>query len=304
MNKKTIGKLSILLTLSSFLICSCAVIATHNDLVKKEEIIHETNNRNDTIKGIEIDSSSLKKVYEINESFDEDNLLVYKIALNDEKTLLSKQDYVVKGFDSSKASFNIVNIIYDNYVSSIDLIIKGYEYHNYDEKYVYYINETFNKEYFELYKYDETGKHEITDYVANFPDNTTVGLGKIVITYEDFRYESNIAIMPKQINVPGVFLTDSNATLLLFVNDVHNDTYNGNSCTLGNGYYLLIEEDGSLTIYDYHFMLMHYLNASYFGSNNTSIVQRLIPGGDLIVEIEGMIFRMFATDWHHTFIGW
>ena len=110
--------------------------------------------------------------------------------------------------------------------------------------------------------------------------------------------------MPKQINVPGVFLTDSNATLLLFVNDVHNDTYNGNSCTLGNGYYLLIEEDGSLTIYDYHFMLMHYLNASYFGSDNTSIVQRLIPGGDLIVEIDGMIFRMLATDWHHALIGW
>lgn len=298
---KKLGLLSLIVLLTS---CSFfSVQKQSNEVVNKnieDEIVFDISDPK--VMYLEIDTSNVKKVYEVNEPFDSTNLIVYKHLDND--TRIECFDYSLSNVDTSTPGISNAVVRCDNFFASFEVITKGYIYHNYDEKYVYYINETFNKNLFSLIKYDEDGEHIITDYDVSFPDNTQVGLGKLEISYEEFYYSLDIAIMKKQDNVPLIFSANSNSKLMSFTNNIHQSTYKGNNCTVSEGYYLLVKEDGSLELYDYTYMLLQPMNASYFSSSNFNVIQRLIPGGDLLVSIYDEIFIVDDYNWHHTVIGW
>ena len=294
---------------ATILLTSCSFFDTkkaqqpNNQTRDDGVLIAPLNNENPTdVKYLEVNTSSVKKVYEIDEEFDDSNILVFKHLNNGER--VPCYDFTVTNVDTSEAGIKSVVVRYDVFFASFTVIVKGFVYHNYDEKYVYFLGETFNKELFSLYKYDENGEHVITDYNVSFPDNSQIGLGQIVITYEDFVYRSDIAILKKQDNVPTIFSSETNNKLLLFVNNIHSSTFKGNPCSVSEGNYLLVKEDGSLALYDFRYMLLQPLNASYFGCSSFDVTQRLIPGGDLLVTINGEHFIIEASIWHHTVIGW
>ena len=97
---------------------------------------------------------------------------------------------------------------------------------------------------------------------------------------------------------------NSDSKLMLFANNIHNTTYNGEKVVVSEGNYLLVKSDGTLELYDYRYMLYTPLNASYFGSDDHCVEQRLIPGGDLLVTINDEMFIVDASTWHHCLIGW
>lgn len=254
---------------------------------------------------LEVDSSLVKKVYTVNEEIDITNLKVYKHLNNGEKIECLDDEYNVQPVDTTIAGYKNVIISYGDFYASYQITVKGFIYHNYDEKNIYYLNEEFDKNNFELIKYDENGEHYITDYDVSFPDNIVVGLGQIRISYEDFLYVSNIAIMKKPDNVPLIFYSeDENYSLYLFVNNIHDDIYNGENCRVSEGYYLLVSEDRSLDLYDFKYTLLNSHNASYFGSSSDEVSQRLIPNGALLVTIKGIQFIIDSITWHHCVIGW
>ncbi len=301
MNKRFIG----LLISLPFILSSCSISSkeekvefNHGDTMA---VLSNLDDEAYTL-CLEINTANVKKVYEINEELDLSGLVVNKRLSNGENIIIS--DYEILDVDLSSPGYKNVVIRYETFYASFSITVKGFVYRNYDEKYVYFLNETFNRDYFSLIKYDEIGAHEITDYNVSFPDNTVVGLGQIIIAYEDFRYVSNIAILEKQDNVPAIFSSTSNNKLLMFSHNIHADTFKGEKCTVSEGYYLLVKEDGTLELFDYKYMLYGPLNASYFGSTGEDIIQRLIPGGDLLVTIHGENFIIDASIWHHTVIGW
>ena len=299
-------KRNILLPLLVLLMTSCSFSlpnqGTNIDQNSIQESLDSNNTDEDNITAIKLDTSATKKVYEIDEELDISGLIVSKVINSEGTTEIA--EYEVLDVDLSTAGYKSVIIGYKGFYASYQIIVKGYIYHNYDEKYVYFLNETFNRDLFSLVKYDETGEHVINDYTVSFPDNTKVGLGQLVITYMDFAYTSDIAIMKKQDNVPIIFSSNSSSKLLLFVNNIHNSTFHDNPCVVSEGYYLLVKEDESLDLFDFKYMLYNPLTASYFGSSKRDVIQRLIPGGDLLVSINGEDFIIEASIWHHAAIGW
>ena len=299
-------KRNILFPLLVLLMTSCSFSlpnqGTNIDQNSIQESLDSNNTDEENITAIKLDTSAVKKVYELNEELDTSGLIVSKVI--NSKGTIEITEYEVLDVDLSTAGYKSVIIGYKGFYASYQIIVKGYIYHNYDEKYVYFLNETFNRDLFSLVKYDEDGEHVINDYTVNFPDNTKVGLGQLVITYEDFTYTSDIAIMKKQDNVPIIFSSNSSSKLLLFVNNIHNSTFHDNPCVVSEGYYLLVKEDESLDLFDFRYMLYNPINASYFGSSRKGIIQRLIPGGDLLVSIDGEDFIIEASIWHHAAIGW
>lgn len=296
----------ILFPLLVLLITSCSFSFPNQERNNNQDNTQKTlvtnNVDEEVITAIRLDTTGVKKVYELNEELDTSNLVVNKVLNFGE--IIEINEYEILDVDLSTPGFKTVTIKYDGFYASYQITIKGYIYHNYDEKYVYYLNETFNRDLFYLAKYDEDGEHIINDYTVNFPNNTEVGLGQIVITYMDFTYTSNIAIMKKQDNVPLIFSSNSNSKLMLFVNNIHNSTIHDKPCVVSEGYYLLVKEDDTLELFDFRYMLYNPLTASYFGTSRRGVFQRLIPGGDLLVSINGEDFIIEASIWHHSVIGW
>ncbi len=297
MMKKGLASICALTALISS--CSFIVPSTSADVSEKEE---QMNQIDEEPNRIVLDYSSAKRVYELGEELNLDSLLVF--LYRDGQQLAILDEYEVTEVDTSTPGRKEVIIKNGILVASFSIIVKGYVYHNYDEKYVYFLGETFNRDYFSLIKYDESGEHIINDYDVSFPNNTEIGLGQIVITYEDFVYRSDIAIMKKQDNVPVIFASNSDSRLLLFANNIHKSTYYGEKCVVSEGNYLLIDEKEELHLFDYKYMLYGPLNASYFGCSDHNVIQRLIPGGDLLVTIGEDDFIVEASIWHHCLIGW
>lgn len=254
---------------------------------------------------LEIDTSSVKKVYEKDEIFDPSNLVVKRHLNSGEVIECSEDEYEIDEVDTSSPGYKYINIRYLDFYASFRIIVKGYVARNYDEKYIYFLGETFDRNYFSLTKYDEYGEHQIDDYIVNFPNNEEIGLGDISIVHDDqVVYSQTVAILKKQDNVPVIFSSTGTSALYLFANNIHNEIYQGHSCTVSEGNYLLVKEDQSLEIFDYRYMLYTPLNASYFGCNDSRVIQRLIPGGILLVTIDAEHFYIEPSIWHHCLIGW
>lgn len=252
---------------------------------------------------IQLDTSYVKKVYDIDDELDLSNLVVKKIYEDGQSEVCPIDEYTVNDVDTSTCGYKYVTINVGANFATYRIIVKGIKAINYDEKYVYFLGETFNRDYFTMLKYDDNGEHIITDYTVTFPDNSKIGVGELRITYEDFIYTSNIAILKKQDNVPIVFSSNSDSVLNLFVNGIENTTFNNQPCTISFGNYLLRKGDGTLKIYDYRYMLIKNQSISYFGSDD-DIIQRLIPGGSLLVTIDDEDFVIEPDIWHHAAIGW
>ena len=298
-----------------FLISSCSFSYAPN-LYPNEAPNVSKLNEDITPTYLEVDSSNAKVCYELNEPFDPTGLVVFEHYSDGSRLVCT--DYTVNDVDTSTTGSKDVIIRKDKLFAEtmpIRVFENGFDFcefanfytrHFGYKRFVYYIGETFDRNGFELFeKIDDFSSTQVIDYDLSFPDNTKVGLGEIVITYKDFEYRRDIVIMEKPDNVPGIFYSlNSNSRLIVFTNNIHQDKYKDNDCTVSEGYYLLVNEDESLRLFDFKYMLLQPLNASYFGSSDKSVVQRLLPGGDLLVSIDGEDFILDSSIWHHTTIGW
>ncbi len=253
---------------------------------------------------LELDASSVKRVYDENEGFDSNGLVVYKHLNGGDIVEMDPEDYDLLIPDTSTPGYKSVFVRYGDFLASYRITVKGFVYRNYDWRHVYYIGEAFDPESFVLFEYDETGEHLVSNYDVSFPNSAEVGLGELTITYKDFSYSQEVAIMERQDNVPLIFSGYTSSTLMLFAGDIQMSTYGSTPCTVSDGYYLLTREDGSLALFDFRYMVTLDNYGSYFGSSSSKVKQRLIPGGDLLVSIEGEQFRVEAEIWHHCVIGW
>lgn len=250
---------------------------------------------------LKVDTKNFKKIYEVNEDIDLTNLVVTYLESGKVVKTLSSNEYIVDGFDSSKPGYSYIRVCYNNLVASIQTTIKGYSYNFLNDKYCYYFDESFSKDDFKLYKYDEKGETEISDYQVDLPTLENPGVTDLTITYSDFTFKEKIyRVQRPQIN-PLVFHEEyENEVLILYVHAIKTTFVpSGEKVTKSEGVYAL-QSNGRIHLFN----LKYTCDEKYKSYFDSEIAHKIQSDGDLEVTIGDHSYIAHETQWHHLVIGW